>query len=179
MLASTGNISMVNTQTGEIRELYHTEHQTLYGTRRTGVAIDIAKPFHRIWMDARHITPPFTPGTLRGGTHAHNWSADGKWSSFTYNDYIIQQLGKKDPSVKDIRIVGVMIPGHVHVANDPSKENNSGEMFSVIVAKVIENPQPGSDEIDKALDEGWIGTKGYKKSDGKWKHRLLLSGRSN
>ena len=31
MIASTGSISMVNTQTGEIRELYHTKHQTLYG----------------------------------------------------------------------------------------------------------------------------------------------------
>ena len=205
MLASTGNISMVNTQTGEIRELYHTEHQTLYGpgagaatfspvanrvifihgvrnadksnpygfTRRTGVAIDIARPFHLILMDARDITPPFTPGALRGGTHAHNWSADGKWISFTYNDYIIQQLEKKDSSVKDLRMVGVMIPGHVHVANDPSKENNSGEMFSVIVAKVTENPQPGSDEIDKAFDEGWIGTKGYKKSDGTWQQRAI------
>ena len=205
MIASTGNISMVNTQTGEIRELYHTEHQTLYGpgvgaatfspvanrvifihgirnadknnpygfTRRTGVAIDIAKPFHPIFMDARDITPPFTPGALRGGTHAHNWSADGKWISFTYNDYIIQQLEKKDASVKDLRTVGVMIPGPVHVAHDPSEENNSGEMFSVIVAKVTENPQPGSDEIDKAFDEGWIGTKGYKKSDGKWQHRAI------
>ena len=46
-------------------------------------------------------------------------------------------------------------------------------MFSVIVAKVTENPQPGSDEIDKAFDEGWIGTKGYKKSDGKWQHRAI------
>ncbi|HET7117000.1 MAG TPA: hypothetical protein VFI29_10945 [Hanamia sp.] len=31
MIASTGNISMVNTQTGETRELYHTKHQTLCG----------------------------------------------------------------------------------------------------------------------------------------------------
>jgi len=205
MIASTGNISMVNTQTGEIRELYHTEHQTLYGpgvgaatfspvanrvifihgvrnadksnpyafARRTGVAIDIAKPFHPILMDARDITPPFTPGALRGGTHAHNWSADGKCISFTYNDYIIQQLEKKDPSVKDLRTVGVMIPGTVHVAYDPSEENNSGEMFSVIVAKVTENPQPGSDEIDKAFDEGWIGIKGYKKSNGEWQNRAI------
>ncbi len=205
MIAGTGTISMVNTQTGEIRELYHTEHQTLYGpgvgaasfspvddrvifihgvrnadknnpydfTRRTGVAIDIAKPFQPIFMDARDIKPPFTPGALRGGTHAHNWSADGKYISFTYNDYIIQQLEKNDPSVKDLRTVGVMIPGPVQVAHDASKENNGGEMFSVIVAKVTENPQPGSDEIDKAFDEGWIGTKGYKKSDGEWQHRAI------
>ncbi len=206
MIASTGNVCMVNTQTGEIRELYHTKHQTLYGpgvgaatfspvanrvifihgirnadknnpygfTRRTGVAIDIAKPFHPIFMDARNITPPFTPGALRGGTHAHNWSADGKWISFTYNDYIMQQLEKKDSSVKDLRTVGVMVPAHpVSVPHDSSGENHSGEMFSVIVAKVTETPQPGSDEIDKAFDEGWIGNNGYKKSDGKWQHRAI------
>lgn len=206
LIGSTGNISTVNTNTGEIHELYHTKRQTLYGpgvgaatfspvanrvifihgvrnadksnpysfTRRTGVAIDIANPFHPIFMDARDVTPPFTSGALRGGTHAHNWSADGKWISFTYNDYIMQQLEKKDPSVKDLRTVGVMVPGHpVNVPSDPSEENNSGEMFSVVVAQVTQNPKPGSDEIDKAFDEGWIGTNGYQKSDGSWQHRAI------
>jgi hypothetical protein len=206
LIASTGSISMVNTQTGEIRELYHTSHQTMYGpgvgaatfsparnrvifihgvrnsnesnpygfTRRTGVAIDIAKPFHPIFMDARDINSPFTAGALRGGTHAHNWSGDGKWISFTYNDYVIRQLEKQDSSVKDLRTVGVMVPGHpVQVPYDPSEENNSGEMFSVVVAKVTENPRRGSDEIDKAFDEGWVGRKGYQKSDGKWQRRAI------
>ena len=206
MIASTGNISMVNTQTGRIRELYHTKHQTLFGpgvgaatfspvanrvlfiqgvrnsnennpygfTRRTGVAIDISKPFQSIFMDARNITPPFIAGALRGGTHAHNWSADGKWISFTYNDYVMQQLEKKDSAVKDLRTVGVMVPGHpVDVPYDASEENNSGEMFSVVVANVTQNPQPGSDEINKASDEGWIGANGYQKSDGSWQHRAI------
>ena len=31
MISSTGNISMVNTRSGEIRDLYHTKHQTKYG----------------------------------------------------------------------------------------------------------------------------------------------------
>lgn len=205
-ISSTGNISMVNTHTGEIRELYHTTHQTTYGpgvgaatfspaanrvifihgvrnsdksnpygfTRRTGVAIDIAKPLHPVFMDARDITPPFTAGALRGGTHAHNWSADGKWISFTYNDFIISQLEKNDSSVKDLRTVGVMVPGHpVPVPYDASEENNSGEMFSVVVAKVTEDPQPGSDEIDKAFDEGWIGVKVYQKNDGSWQRRAI------
>ena len=206
LIRSTGNISMVNTRTGEITELYHTRHQTEYGpgvgaasfcpvsnrvifihgvrnsdknnpygfTRRTGVAIDIAKPFHPVFMDARDITPPFTAGALRGGTHAHNWSADGKWISFTYNDVVISELEKIDSSVKDLRTVGVMVPDHpVHVADHASKENNSGEMFSVVVTKVTENPKPGSDEIDKAFDEGWIGIKGYQKNDGSWQRRAI------
>ena len=113
-----------------------------YGfTRRTGVAIDIENPFHPVFMDARNIIPPFTPGALRGGTHAHTWSGDGKWISFTYNDYVMEQLAKTDSSVKDLRTVGVMVPGHaVNVPIDPAGENNNGEMFAVVVAKVTENP---------------------------------------
>src|SRR5690606_15178433 len=79
-----------------------------------------------------------------------------------------------DSSVKDLRTVGVMVPDHpVHVSYDASKENNSGEMFSVVVVKVTQHPEPGSDEIDKAFDEGWIGVKGYQKSDGSWQRRAI------
>ncbi len=206
MIGSTGSIAMVNTKTGETRELYNTEHQTADGpgvgaatfsptrnsvlfihgirnagksnpysaTRRTGVAIDIANPFHPIFMDARNIVSPFTPGALRGGTHAHTWSTDGKLISFTYNDYIMEQLSKRDSTVKDLRTVGVMVSGpSVKVPADSAGENNDGEMFAVLVAKVTENPTPGSDEISKAFDEGWIGTKGYKKSDGSLQHRAI------
>ena len=146
-----------------------------YGfTRRTGVAIDIEHPFCPIFMDARDVVFPFTPGALRGGTHAHTWSGDGQWVSFTYNDYIMEELGKVDSSVKDLRTIGVMVPRQaVDVPLDFAGENNSGEMFSVVVAKVTENPCPGSDEIDKAFDEGWIGVNGYQKSDGSWQHRAL------
>ncbi len=143
-------------------------------TRRTGVAIDIANPFHPIFLDARNITSPFTPGALRGGTHAHTWSADGKWICFTYNDYIMEQLSKRHSTVKDLRTVGVMVLGHpVKVPADSAGENNDGEMFAVVVANVTENPTPGSDEISKAFDEGWIGTKGYQKTDGSWQHRAI------
>ncbi len=206
MIGSTGVIAMVNAKTGEIRQLYNTEHQTADGpgvgaatfspthnrvlfihgirnahktnpysaTRRTGVAIDIANPFHPIFMDARNIVSPFTTGALRGGTHAHTWSADGEWISFTYNDYIMEQLSKRDSSVKDLRTVGVMVSGHpVKVPADSAGENNDGEMFAVVVAKVTENPTSGSDEISKAFDEGWIGTKGYQKTDGSWQHRAI------
>ncbi len=139
-----------------------------YGfTRRTGVAIDIQHPFEPIFMDARDITPPFTPGALRGGTHAHTWSGDGKWISFTYNDFIIEQLSKTDSTVKDLRTIGVMVAGPVQVAEDSTMENHSGNMFSVLVVPVTENPLPGSDNIDKAFDEGWIGKNGYIHSDGK------------
>ncbi|WP_256009872.1 DUF3748 domain-containing protein [Desertivirga xinjiangensis] len=145
-----------------------------YGfTRRTGVAIDIKHPGVPIFMDARDITAPFKLGALRGGTHAHAWSGDGHWISFTYNDYVIEQLAKTNPGVLDLRTVGVMFPGAVKVDPHPSLENNSGGMFSVIVTEVTENPQSGTDEIDKAFDEGWVGTNGYRRSDGSWQQKAI------
>ncbi len=145
-----------------------------YGmTRRTGVAVDIDRPGAPIFMDARDVTPPFTPGALRGGTHAHSWSGDGQWISFTYNDYVMEQLAKTDKAAKDLRTVGVMVPGSVDVPLDSTLENHSGTCFSVLVTSVTERPTPGSDEIDKAFDECWIGTNGYIKTDGTRQGRAI------
>jgi Tol biopolymer transport system component len=149
--------------------------KTPYGfTRRTGVSIDLKHPLHPIFMDARDVFNPFTPGALRGGTHAHSWSGDGKWISFTYNDFIMEQLSKTDVHVKDLRTIGIMVPfKKVKVSDHTSFENNDGEMFSVVVAKVIEKPRPSSDEIEKAFDECWIGEKGYQKVNGDWQEKAL------
>lgn len=142
-------------------------------TRRTGVAVDINDPMKPIFLDARCIQPPFVPGALRGGTHAHTWSSDG-WISYTYNDYLIEQEALKGAPVKDLRTIGIMVPGEkVVVPEDRDLENNSGEMFSLIVAKVTDDPQPGTDEVDKAFDECWIGTNGYLRADGTHQKRAI------
>jgi len=145
-----------------------------YGmTRRTGVAVDTDRPGKPIFMDARDITPPFTEGALRGGTHAHSWSGDGKWISFTYNDYVMEQLASTDTTIRDLRTVGIMVPHPVDVDPDTTLENNSGAYFSVVVTDVTENPNPGSDEIDKAFDECWIGQDGYQQADGSWQDKAI------
>lgn len=142
-------------------------------TRRTGVMIKTAQPFSPVFLDGRDIQAPYTAGALRGGTHAHTWSPDGKWVSFTYNDYVIEQLATKDSTVKDLRMVGVMAPFGKVTVDESDLENNSGELFSVVVSKVTENPVYGSDEIDKACEENWIGVNGYQKSDGGHQKRAL------
>ena len=43
-------------------------------------------------LDARDITPPFTPGALRGGTHVHVFDGAGEWVSFTYEDHVLATL---------------------------------------------------------------------------------------
>ena len=146
-------------------------------TRRTGIAIDTGNAEFPIFMDARDIVAPFTPGALRGGTHAHSWSADGKWISCTYNDYVLQQLSKTDTTIKDLRTVAVLAPlGKVHVPIN-GEENNDGEMFSAVVTRVTPDPKPGTDEIDRAFDETWIGKSGYQKSNGEWqRHAIAFQG---
>ncbi|RYF90361.1 MAG: DUF3748 domain-containing protein, partial [Chitinophagaceae bacterium] len=157
-------------------------------TRRTGFAVDVSneatqpvigdtgqtetvvQPNRVIRMDARDIVEPYTPGALRGGTHAHTWSGDGQWVSFTYNDHVLHKaaintpdsngssttiLPQADPAheIIDTRTVGVMFPGSTQVAGADDVENINGTMFSVLVTKVVKRPKPGTDEISRAFDE--------------------------
>tara|TARA_R110000737_G_scaffold347363_1_gene378754 strand:+ start:997 stop:2394 length:1398 start_codon:yes stop_codon:yes gene_type:complete len=135
-------------------------------TRRTGLAVDLGKNNQLVRKDARDVVPPFTPGALRGGTHAHSYSGDGRWVSFTYNDDVIAELSKTDSSKKDLRNIGVMIDKGPVAVESETAESFGGTMFSVIVSETTESPRPGSDEIEKAYEEGWIGTNGYVKADG-------------
>lgn len=177
-IGETSTIGIVNVQTGEEKLIYRTQTPSLYGpgvgaatfspveetvifihglpnadenkpyamSRRTGVGIQVARPFEPLHFDARDLIPPYAPGSLRGGTHSHCWSADGQLISFTYNDEAV------DP---DLRTVGVMFPTPVQVETAPG--NNSGSMYSAIVTEVVRDPRPGSDEINKAFDECWLG----------------------
>lgn len=143
--------------------------------RRTGVAVDDAARGEGIFIDARDVAPPFTPGALRGGTHAHTWSGDGKWISFTYQDAVLGDLEKTSGKENlDLRTVGVSAPaGPVTVAKDDAGENNSGEMFSVLLAKVVGKASPGSDEIERAFSDSWVGVEGYIRTDGTRQKRAI------
>ena len=145
--------------------------------RRTGVIVDESQPEKPIFMDARDVTPPFTPGALRGGTHRHEWSSDGQWIGFTYNDAIMKELEDRTGEHWNLRTIGVSTPIRpVKVAHDPEGENNDGEWFSALVVKVVPNPQPGSDEISHAADDSWVGIRGYRKPDGTWQRARAFLG---
>jgi Tol biopolymer transport system component len=137
--------------------------------------------------EGRNIQEPLTKGALRGGTHAHTWSADGKWISFTYNDYLIECLEKTSSSErKDLRTIGVMTMvenihedheagenAEIEVRQQCPAENFRGSYFAVITAEVTENPKFGSDEIERAFDECWLGKNGYIKEDGSQQARAI------
>ena len=199
-------IQMVNVLTGEVKELYRAENAASCGVvtfhphawkvafilgpehptadwqycpwHRQGVIVDVNQPRAKTNLDARDITPPFTPGALRGGTHVHIWDAAGEWVSFTYEDHVLAQFQSATPT-NDInqRNVGVSIPGMPVRVNHAHPRNHDGEYFSVLVTRTTANPRPGSDEINRACEEAWIGTNGYIRKDGsRQKHALAFQG---
>jgi hypothetical protein len=141
---------------------------------RRGVIVDTAQPGKAVNLDARDIAPPFTPGALRGGTHVHVFSGDGRWVSFTYQDHVLAHFDDEtDDHDMDLRNVGVSAPVRpVRVTADHSR-NHDGETFSVLVTRTTADPMPGSDDIAKACEDAWVGVDGYRRADGSWQQRAL------
>lgn len=128
-------------------------------TRRSGVGVDLSHPQQSYHMDARCVIPPFVPGALRGGSHAHTWSPSGKIISFTYNDQVLEQQASKDTHADmDVRVVGLMFSKEVVVPQADQLESFSGNKYAVIVSEVHTPPIWGSDQIEKAFDECWMGS---------------------
>jgi hypothetical protein len=114
------------------------------------------------YLDSRCIVPPFVPGALRGGTHKHEPSADGGWVGFTYNDHLEKSAGRPD-----LRNVGVCRRG-IRVEVPPGRGHISGEGFSVLLTNAKPNPQPGSDEFQRAEGDCWVGVRGFRDAGGDW-----------
>lgn len=121
-------------------------------------------------IDAMCITPPYIVGALRGGTHVHVFSPDGKWLSFTYNDHVMHELDIK----LDQRNVAVAVPmGAVNVEPKGHHREYGGDFFCSVVTQTVASPAPNSDEISRAYEEGWIGLHGYLNRQGQWQQRAL------
>ena len=195
-------IEQVNVETGEVRVLYRSQRGAHCGVatcnpiddrvifilgpedptldwqycafHRQGLIVSATAPGIAIHMDARDIIPSFTPGALRGGSHVHVFSPDGEWISFTYEDHLLAQF--EDASAgNDVnqRNIGVAIGGRpVHVSGNHPR-NHDGEFFSVLVTRTTATPRPGSDEISRGFEEGWVGTHGYLKADGTRQRRAI------
>ncbi|OAM88060.1 hypothetical protein AW736_21245 [Termitidicoccus mucosus] len=163
-----------------------------YGaSRRRGVIVDGGRPGRIRAMDAMNYAPPFTPGALRGGSHVHVYSPDGQWLSFTYDDEILSRLDEAEEKAKgqgsapaasgavpvehdrNQRNVAVAAPlAPVHVARSHPR-NHDGGFFCAVVTRTVNDPRPGSDEISRAFEEGWLGENGYVRVDGRRQRRAL------
>jgi len=146
-----------------------------YGvSRRRGVLVDTRRPGHVVPLDAMNYRPPFTPGALRGGSHVHVFSPDGLWVSFTYEDDVLQQLGTESADHDwNQRNIGVAVPAGPVAVAPTHPRNHGGTYFSVIVTRTCNRPRPGSDDICRACEEGWVGHDGYVRANGVRQKRAL------
>lgn len=188
-------IEMVHARTGEVRVLYTarngahcgvaTHHPALpqvvfilgpenptpdwqYGPyHRQGVVVDYGAAPRQWNLDARDLLPPYTPGALRGGSHVHVFSPGGGAASFTYEDHVLARFQESGPDHDlNLRNIGLSVPARPVKVKPGHPRNHDAEWFSVLVARTTANPKPGSDEIRKACEEGWVGTNGYVRPDG-------------
>ncbi len=195
-------IEMVSVDTGEVKVLFESAHGAHCGVatfhphdqrvvfilgpeqptadwtynawHRQGVVVDVATPGSFRRLDARNLVPPFTPGALRGGSHVHVWHPAGDWVSFTYEDHLLASLPAATRGAEpNQRNVGVSVPGHPVAVPTSHPRNHDGDAFSVLVTRTVANPRPGSDEISRAFEEGWVGTNGYRRADGTRQRRAL------
>ncbi|MCX8109213.1 MAG: DUF3748 domain-containing protein, partial [Verrucomicrobiae bacterium] len=196
------SIEMVNIYTGEVRLLYRSKNGAHCGVvtfhpreykvvfilgpenpdpdwsyspaHRQGVIVDVSRPGVATNLDARDLTPPFVPGALRGSYHVHVWAPTGDWVSFTYEDHILSTFNEETNEHEvNLRNVGIAIPGRPVKVDRDHPRNHDGEYFCVLVTRTVANPRPGSDEIKRAFEEGWVGTNGYTRPDGTRQRRAL------
>jgi hypothetical protein len=143
-----------------------------YGAaRRQGVVVHVARPGVAEPLDARDLTPPFTAGALRGGSHVHVFSPDAAAVSFTYEDAVLEAAGPV--AERNLRAVGVSVCGRPTRVPARHARNHDGSAFTVLVTRLTDTPRPGSDEISRAFEEAWIGTDGYRRADGSRQPRAL------
>jgi Tol biopolymer transport system component len=84
--------------------------------------------------------------------------------SFTYNDALWES---------NLRDVGVAIPDSPIRVSKNNSRNRDGNYSCFIITQTMSHPQPGSDQINRACEEAWIGTNGYVRSDGTRQKRAL------
>ena len=166
---------------GEVVFIHGPENPTedwSYGVaHRAGTIVKTANPGVGINLDARDITPPFTPGALRGGSHVHVFEPSGEWLSFTYQDAVLAALGDQGDHDLDQRNVGVSVPGMKVAVDADSPRNRDGTTFTVLATRTVDAPEPGSDQINRAYEEGWVGAAGYTRADGtKQRHAIAFLG---
>jgi len=149
-----------------------TAHWRYGPARRQGVVVDVGRPGVAEPLDARDLVPPFTPGALRGGTHVHVWSPDGRLVSSTYEDAVLDDASIASPASADmprdrnLRGVAVSVCGRPVVVPCTHPRNHDGSAFTVLVTRLDDAPPPGGDDITRACEEGWIGDRGYVRGDG-------------
>ncbi len=119
------------------------------------------------FADMRDVTSDvITPGAHRGGTHRHEYTAEGNRIGFTYDDFLLTSYQ---------RTMGYMEP----VANHPAGVDN----WTALLMKPVLTADQKAGDIVRGADDRWIGSRGQFRSfigdvieaDGKTKMSSLFT----
>ncbi|MCK3682823.1 DUF3748 domain-containing protein [Maribellus sp. YY47] len=117
-----------------------------YGIRnRSGAEVSADGKGVLTKVDMRDVATnrPTTPGAQRGGTHRHEYTRNGNFIGFTYDDFLQQDYD---------RTIGYMIPS-------PEAPQGYTHYFAVLVKPVKKGTsKPG--EIEKAYGDSWVDADG-------------------
>lgn len=96
------------------------------------------------FLDCRDVKSDVTPkGALRGGSHRHEYTANGKRVGFTYDDFLLTQYG---------RTIGFMVPSD----NAPCGASHMAALLVPVVPPA--SSKPG--DLERAADDSWVGAEG-------------------
>lgn len=125
--------------------LRETAERGFYGaTNRTGGVATADGAGDIRFLDCRDVKSETTPpGAHRGGSHRHEYSADGKRIGFTYDDFHLTQYGRN---------IGFMAPS----AKSPCGVPNWVALLIPLVPTA--SSKPG--DLERAADDSWVGAKG-------------------
>jgi hypothetical protein len=141
------------------------EEKPYSAARRFGAIVEIDSPGRMVHAESRFVAPDsklstLEMGILGGGTHAHSWNSEG-WISFTYNDARLERLSRLDAKIRDLRTVGFMLPEKPNTNRSDwgpaSSEDFLGTYTAFVAAQVRPFAKHGSDEIEQAVEECWLG----------------------
>lgn len=116
---------------------------------RCGAIVPLSGTGARTWADRRDIATDrdTLPGAHRGGTHRHEYCADGSRIGFTYDDFLLPQYD---------RTIGCMVPS-------PRAPEGATHFFLVLVPVVPrDTAKPG--EIEKAWGDSWAAPDGTRRA---------------
>ncbi len=118
------------------------------GTNRRGGIVRADGGQERRWADMRDVTSEVTtPGAHRGGSHRHEYTAEGNRIGFTYDDFLLTSYQ---------RTIGYMEP----VSKHPAGVDN----WTALLIKPALTAEQKPGDIIRAADDRWVGSRGQFRS---------------
>ncbi|MEK7408846.1 MAG: DUF3748 domain-containing protein [Acidobacteriota bacterium] len=96
------------------------------------------------YLDCRDVKSEVTPGGAhRGGTHRHEFSANGQRIGFTYDDQLLPQYGRN---------IGFMV--------SHPKAPCGVSLWAALLVPLVPPAQSKPGDLERAADDSWVGSKG-------------------